>query len=209
MKKIRAIVILGGAMVKEGNKWRTTNFNEGDNFGIQGDRLRVEAGRYLFKDNKKSSDFLIVVSGGKGQLEAIPDAPTLAELLSQELMELGVDPKIILAEKQSANTYQQLKELAGLVSQNRFLKLEIISNEYHLPRIEAMIECAPGLENLKLMFSAGDLILESAEKIVLNHERPKWESIIKNAYQSEAMQARIHLEEQGVNQIRSGSYRFK
>jgi len=54
MDKIeQAIYILGGGLKKEADgKWRTTNYDEpGDNFGISGDRLRVVAAGYLYKNN--------------------------------------------------------------------------------------------------------------------------------------------------------------
>lgn len=207
--KSEAIAILGGGLKKDGNKWRTTNFEEGDKFGCLGDRLRVIAGSYLYRDRERGGqNLLVIASGGRGQLEGIADAPTLAEVLSGELVEMGVPADKIYKEDQSGNTYQQLKELDNLVLTMGFMKFSIISNDYHLHRIRAMIELAPGLINLKNLLFNGGLSLESAEKIVLSCD-PRWEEIIKRAYASEAMKERIKLEERGVAQIKLGTYKFQ
>lgn len=208
-RKLDAIVVLGGSLKKEGNKWRTTNFNESDEFGCLGDRLRVVAGRYLYQDYQKfNPNLLVVASGGRGQLEKIKGTPTLAEVLRQELAALGVSSDKIILESKSANTYQQLRELAKLSVKSRFQKIVIISNQYHLPRIKAMIEYSGGLKILQRKLSGKNLVLESAEKNVLRHNRSAWQGIIERAYKSEQMESRVKLEKQGVEQIKSGTYQF-
>lgn len=205
--KGEVIAILGGGLKKDGRKWRTTNFDEGDEFGCLGDRLRVVAGSYLYRDREKANpNLLMVASGGRGQLEKVPGAPTLAEVISEELADLGVPAEKILKENQSANTYQQLRELDNLVLNRGLTKFFIISNEYHLPRVQAMIELAPGLYNLRNLRLNNSLFLESAEKIVLSRERFQWEDVIKRVYATEAMKERVRLEESGVAKIRAGTY---
>ncbi len=137
MDKNQAIVIIGGGLVKDKEGfWRTTTFKEGDDFGALGDNLRVVAGSILAK---KYPDALVIALGGKGQLEKIKDAPTVASIIKKELVSLGIDPLKIICEEKSGSTFQQLRELKKIIEDKRIESLLIISNKYHLPRVEAML----------------------------------------------------------------------
>src|SRR3989344_4629711 len=100
-KKINAIVVLGGSLKKENNVWRTTNFNEGDNFGSLGDRLRVVSAHYLYQ---KNPDTIIIVLGGRGKLTGIQDSPPVSEVIKSELVAFGVPKEKIVIETKSGNT---------------------------------------------------------------------------------------------------------
>jgi len=202
MDKKNAIVILGGALKKDDKgKWRTTSFSESDNFGASGDRLRVIAGSYFFQDNNNQ---LIIVLGGKGQYKDNPDAPAVSEVIKKELEDLGVLSENIITETESGNTYEQLKNLKEIIKSNDFKEIKIISNEYHLPRIQAIID--NNLE-LKEVEDSCHIELHSAEKISIEHN-PKLEKEIKFAYNTELMKQRISLEEKGVQDIKEGKYKF-
>ena len=199
----QAIFILGGGLVKKNGQWRTTNFDERDNFGASGDRLRVDAAYVLYK---KSRDLMLIASGGKGQYGDMPDAPTIAEVIKRELMELGVPGKIILKEEASGNTWQQLRQLKKIVKKGSLDKVYILSNRSHLPRVQAMIEVDKELDGI---FKKETLELISAEEVLIEHDANKWQAYIDNAYQSETMKKRIALEEQGIKQIKDGTYKLK
>ncbi len=203
------VVILGGGLKRDASGWRTTNFDEGDNFGSLGDRLRVVAGQILYKDfRNQNKDALVVVSGGRGQLRNAPDAPTVASILKKELMDLGVPESIILVEENSNNTFEQLIELNKMIKARGWQNLAIVSNEYHLPRIGAMIGHGPGLETLKALSVNGKIFLVSAEEKLLDNDRERWQKLIEGAYKTKGMRERISLEKQGVKQIKSGVYKF-
>ncbi|MEK7067678.1 MAG: YdcF family protein [Patescibacteria group bacterium] len=203
MKEKKMLYILGGGLVKEGGRWCTTNFNEGDNFGASGDRLRVVAGKYWHGDNP---DKLIIVSAGKGQYRDIPDAPTIAEVMKQELIALGVAASIIEKEEESGNTWQQLQMAKKIIAAKGLDKLFIMSNQWHLPRVQAMLGADEELNNL---FREGKIALISAEELLLKHASAEWKEIIQVAYQSEALRARIALEQKGIRQIKTGAYNLK
>ncbi|MFH1662269.1 MAG: YdcF family protein [Candidatus Falkowbacteria bacterium] len=196
MDKKNAIAIIGGGLIKEDGNWRTTNFNEGDEYGALGDRLRVAAGSILYK---KNPDLLIIASGGKGQLEKIPDAIPVSEVVKQELVNLGVKPENIISENKSGNSFEQLQNLQEIIAENNLGNIKIISNKYHLPRIKAMAE----------IINLLDIELLSAEDILLKYDNNNWKDIIEKAYNSKAMKERIFLEEKGVKDIREGNYKFK
>lgn len=201
-KEKNAIVIIGGGLKKENGKWRTTNFKEGDNFAVQGDRLRVVAACHLYKDNQY---LLVIALGGKGQYKDISDAPTVAEIIKSELVELGVPPENIIKEEQSGNTWQQLQELKKIIVEKKIEGVIIISNEYHLARIKAMIEKD---SELKKMFDTAKIKLQSAEKIIIKND-PDQKKEIENVYKSKAMRERIALEQKGVIDIKKGRYKLK
>ncbi|PIR81050.1 hypothetical protein COU24_00730 [Candidatus Kuenenbacteria bacterium CG10_big_fil_rev_8_21_14_0_10_39_14] len=204
----KMIIILGGALkrVKTGF-WRTTNYNDdddnNDNFGIMGDRLRVEAAGYLYQNNLNT---FFIASGGKGQLSFIPDAVTVASVIERELKELGMPAKNIIKEEKSHNSFEQLREIAEIARRKKIKTIYLISNQYHLPRLRAMFKYAPGLlglyKNIKVK-------LLSSEKICLKYDPQKWKKIIDQSYQSEAMKQRIKLEQQGIRDMKAGKYKFR
>lgn len=208
--KIDAIAVLGGGLKKDKRGWRTVNFDEGDNFGATGDRLRVKAGKYLYaRASKNNSDVLIIVLGGKGQLKNIKGAPAIAEVLKKELTELGVPSKKIIEEKKSGNTFEQLLALNNVVVKRDLRNIALISNRHHLPRVKTMIEYyADKVRRLASMLVTGRLQLVSAEKICLSYDSRKWAIAIEKAYKSKAMKRRLQLEKQGIKDIKEGRYKI-
>ena len=205
-----AIAVLGGNLVKDqSGKWRTTNFEEGDIFGALGDRLRVVAAHKFYIGHQKTNPNLsIIVSGSNERVDPEGAAPPIAEILKKELIELGVAPDRILEDKKSTGTRQQLEGLEKLSAKLNLESVAVLSNQYHLPRILAIIEHDPLFVNLKKMLEAKKLILVSAEKVLLDHDCVNWEQIITRAYESDSMKQRIKLEEDGVRQIQSGAYKY-
>ena len=153
-QKIDVLVILGGGLIKDKNGWRTIRFSDiGNNSAttdVFGDSLRVLAGHLLYENElKKNPDSLILVSGGRGYLRKVKGAPPVAQVLKKELAYLGVPKNKILEEKKSNSTYRQLEILSGLMLKNKWKKIVIVSNRYHLPRVSAFIENIGDLKFLK------------------------------------------------------------
>lgn len=197
-----AFFILGGALKNENGRWRTTEFQGGDHFGVTGDRLRVIAGQYLFEKNPETT---LIVSGGRGQYKDLPDAPAIASVLRDELISRGVPDEAIVVEDESGNTYEQLQALKKIVQAGTFAEITIISNRYHLPRIQAMIEELD--PELKQEFEEGTISLQSAEEILIAH-KPEWKKEIDAAYALPTMQERIAGEEKGIRDLREGKYKI-
>src|SRR3989338_6860764 len=98
-KKYDAIVILGGLLKKKSDgTWKTGKFNY----------LRVLAGYYLYKDLIKNHPVKLIVSGGKGVYENMPDVPAIATVMKQELIKLGIPEKEIVEENKTSSTYHEL-----------------------------------------------------------------------------------------------------
>ncbi|KKU12850.1 MAG: Periplasmic protein [Candidatus Magasanikbacteria bacterium GW2011_GWC2_45_8] len=201
VKPSLAIALLGGGLVKDrAGEWRTTNFNENDQHGALGDRLRVIATSIIFI---KYPEAKIVVLGGKGQLGNTPGVPAVARVIKQELIKLGVPAKKIIVETRSGTTFEQLSALGGIVKRGKYNKVFVVSNEYHLPRIRVMMHRIRALNYILRNARAF-----SAEKIVLHKYPKKWANTIHKAYVSAAMQRRIQLEKKGVAAIKSGTYKY-
>lgn len=204
MKKIDKIInILGGSLIQDRQgHWRTTRFDEGDNFGALGDRLRVVAAFYLYQHNHELN---FLASGGKGQLKNISSAPTISSIVKQELIQLGVPAEQIDLEDNSNTTFEQLTELALYLKKKKIKAIEIISNQHHLPRIRYLIKSGPKLAALRKLVS---LKLLSAEKICLKYRPAQWREEINRAYLSQAMKDRIKVEQQGIHDLKTGKYKF-
>ena len=196
-----AIFIFGGGLKNDSGRWRTTNFDEpGDNFGALGDRLRVVAASCLFQD---FPNYLVIASGGKGQLKDIAEAPTVASVLKQELIDLGVTADKIIEEDKSANTFEELQELKKIIIDNSLDKIVVISNDYHLPRVQAFIDQD---NQLRQWLAENRLSLQSAEEILMNNDPAQWQTMINKAYRSPVMKQRIKQEQAGVKAIKQGKY---
>lgn len=206
----KIVAVLSGGLVKDATtgRWRTSGpGDEGDKFGATFDRFRVLAAAYLYRENP---EIKIIVSGGRGQqVEEDVTMPTLASVLKEELIALGVPAASIEEESSSFNTHQQLLFIIREVELNHRppVELSILSNGYHLPRILAMLRYAPGLRSIPHVTSAIKLV--SAEEILKTYDPEKWLAVLQAAEESPAMVARIALEQRGVEMIRNGEYRYK
>ncbi len=199
------LIAIPGGWIKKGadGLWHSTGFDDlKEHPGAPGSILRVEAGAVLFKENPTSS---IVVLGGKGQLSHVPDVKPLAEIMKRELIVLGVPKEKILEEAESSKTYGQLKALMEIVERIFPEEIVIISNRYHLPRIEAMVEYAPVIKDtakkFKIKFaSAEDILLESNSKI--------WGEVLKAIYGSAEIKELVKKEKSSARQVCEGQYRY-
>src|SRR3989344_7440172 len=204
VKKLDIINILGGSLYKETDgRWRTTNLDDLQNRGEGlGDNLRVLAGNLIFQELPQKLPGSVLVSGGRGKNNTDSSKPTVASVIKKELMELGLPEKYIAEDPHSNSAYDQLLWLSKFV-RNKTGVIGIISNEYHLPRIQVFIDCQPELNLLR-----DKIIPISAEQVLMDHDPGKWHKKIKDAYKTRAMQNIIASEEKGIEDIRKGQYKF-
>ncbi len=191
-----AIVILGGGLIKDKNgQWHSTRF-KGPVFASH---LRVFAGYYLFKKNPAS---LMIAIGGKGYLKSIAGAPTVSQIIKNELVAMGVPPKSILEEKKPNNTYQSLQKIKNIMLSQKINKIDMVTNQFHLGRIRAFISQDAVMKKL---LKYNKIRMVAAEPIVKIY-KPELKNKIKMLYQSDKMKAVIALERTGIRQIKNGKY---
>lgn len=192
MKKC-LVILSGWAKKNKQGVWKTS--------GRLGDEFRITAAKYLWDKNK---DLFIVASGKKGGLSSVIDK-SLAEIIYQELVSLGVDKKIIIKEPGSNNTQEQLARLPGLVKKYKFDNITIISNEWHLPRIKALIEHM--VPELKKLFSKKIVKLLAAEKVLVKASPNKWTPRIQKIRSDKAFGLMASKEKRGIQDILNGRYK--
>src|SRR5262245_40347481 len=117
-----------------GKKHAYPEHTPGDKHGPTFDQFRVIAASYLFRET--ATGILIIASGG----EATKDQPSIARVITEELISLGIPRNWIIEEDQSKDTHQQLKGLCQIIKARNLVEVRLISNEWHLPRIQAMVE---------------------------------------------------------------------
>lgn len=192
MKNSYIIIVFGGLIKKGDNgKWRSGNFN----------KFRVLAGYYLYKNLSKNHKTTLIASGGNGIYRNMPNVPPVAEVMKQELIRLGLKSGEIIKEPKTLSTYHELVWVKKLLRKNK--KIIIISNAYHLPRIEAFINCLPALKELKRTVK-----LIAAEKIVTKYNKELGLKISKILKSKQVAQI-ITEEKKGIKALRSGHYKFK
>jgi uncharacterized SAM-binding protein YcdF (DUF218 family) len=92
---------------------------------------RLEAGKVVLDANK---ELPVVVSGGQGEGEVIPEA----EAMGRYLMENGISEDRIMYEKTSTTTYENLRNSREVLEQQGMEdpKVLIVTSDYHVVRAE-------------------------------------------------------------------------
>ena len=204
------LVVLGGNLVRDSisGRWRTTHFDEGDNFGILGDFVRVHAAALLLNE---SPSLIALLSGGRGQLREIPDSPPVAMVMRDELIALGISPERLIVESRSNNTYEQLFYVAEELARRSPAgspppaPLQLLSNRWHLPRISLMLQ---SIEPLREAWRTRTWETVAAEDVLLAHDLASWEPVIARAYGDSRMVKRQEAEARGIADLRAGRYTF-
>lgn len=199
----KALIILGGGLIKDEKGWHTIDLGEGgDDFAPSNDRWRVEAAHLFWKENP---EVVLVPSGGKGQLEKT-DSPTLGEAIKRELVELGVPDNSIIKEEETYDSLSQLQIIPSFALKHSINEVIIMTNEWHLPRVEAIFNFYEGLKD---SFKNLTYSFLSAEDILLKYDLDNWLSRIKEARENPEMMKRYELEKKGTAQIKDGTYKFR
>lgn len=192
---MKIIFILGGFLKKN----RDGNYRS-DKLSY----LRVLAGYYFYKklsEENKKNQIELIVSGGKGIYRKMPGIPSVAPVMKQELIELGINAKDIKVDKTDF-TFPELVWLKKHISGKK-AETFVITNAYHLPRIRTMINVLPELKKLK-----NRVELVPAEKIVAKFNK-KMGPTINNLNKSLRMRKMIASEKRGINALKRSGYKFK
>jgi hypothetical protein len=199
MEQDVTIVVIGAYPHFKDGKWQTSGVGDpGDHAGATFDRFRVLAG---FALSQKYPNAKLLLSGG-AQHEG---EPSCAKVLEDELSELGVAKERMELEERSQSVHQQLYEIGKLAGEKHLPHLLIITNDWHHPRLKAMMEHAPKLEMWK------DISWEriDAEQVMLDSGNADWAAMVAAERSHPKFAERVGMEEQGVRDVIAGVYRYK
>jgi hypothetical protein len=196
----RALAPLGGLPYKgTDGKWRTNDLDgPGDKHGLTLDRFRVIATAMLYQANPKQLVFCI-----GDPPDAKTSMPSGAKIVQTELEELEV-LELDMRWIEAKTTHRQLIGLCAKISWHNLRRIDLISNEWHLGRIRAMIDCSPHLHALRSI----DWRAVAAEEVMLKHDYPTWAPVIQQARDDPKTAERIKLEQKGQMQMYAGTYAF-
>ena len=194
------VVVLGGNIVKSGDRYITTPYEKGikKSFGAQG---RVITSAFLY--HLGVSDCLIL-STGKTDPED-EDAPSEASVMKAELIAFGVPETCIHLEEQSQTTEENARELVSLFTTETFKwkrTIGVITNSWHIRRAAAFLKRegfhADG-RNIKFISS----------DTMISRYLPEFREDIHKLYHRQEMKDRIDDERNGYLALQNGTYRSR
>lgn len=204
-----AMVILGGPIVYDSGyqRWRSTIYSdEPDEAGhVTCNMIRVIAANIL---HKATRDSIIIASGNRGYLHAVPGSPTIASVMREELIRMGARSANIFAEDRSDNTYQNVLYTLRFITGNwpDVSAITFVSELWHLPRVRAFIAHRPEITEACAQFSAVRTIC--AEYVVTSDPicRSYWLPAIEEQFRRGAISKNYELGLQGIRQLKDGTY---
>ncbi len=209
MKRIVALV--GGHILADTAGFRTSTYTPADlanPYGIFGDNLRGEASAVLYRAAPERTQ--VVVLGGVTPLhKEMPDAPHLSAVIKEEMIAAGVPAWAITEIDMDpvCGTFRQLTELAKFLAQTRRVEdVLIVSNDWQLPRIKAMIVFRDELMLLRSHEPRTRCV--AAEDVLVGTNPERWYDEICAAYNTPAVRATIAKELNGAKMIADGTYQF-
>lgn len=192
------VSVLGADIYKDSHDvWHTCDLNMRDNPTRElPESFRLQAAYYLAKNRA-----LLYLQGGL----ADDNYPSLSSVMEEELLELGVDRDLLAIEERSTKTFSQLIELQSFLRRKMPKMVMILSNDWHIPRVRAMIEYLPQLDSLRYMKHT----LMGAEEVLLKEDPKMWQDKVAKARARPEMKEIIAREKQGTKQIQNNTYNWE
>jgi uncharacterized SAM-binding protein YcdF (DUF218 family) len=188
------IVLSGGSVALQNGLtgvagFRTTTYEDRDTFGTLGARVRVEAAAVIAS---RFPEAVILVTGKRGN-----ETLSHAQIMAYELAGLGVAPERVFLEERSETTLEQLQESMHIAKKRGWKSACVISNEYHIPRIQAFCE--------QIVHPEISLTCVAAETVLTGVD-PNFAARFAAIKRTDAYRERIASESKGVAAIRRGDY---
>ena len=197
----------GGVKQRPDGTWRSQFVGDEEAGGFCNDRWRVEAAASLLQERPRA----VIVLGGPCNTDYLPGDPPVARVVAGELVERGVPRDSIFEATTPYTTYQDLAWIVAFLQGYKIAgkplpHMESLSNEWHIPRIAALIKHGPYLDLLRS--SDVTLTFISAEDVLLRNDPGKWTHEIEKVRALPAYQRRLSQEQDGIRQIEAGTYDF-
>ncbi len=205
-----AIFILSGGTVKRERGITTASYSDlQGEFGVLGGKARIIAAAELAEYFPETKLVLTAT------YYPTPSDPSQSSIMSQELIKLGVNKNQIVQEEVSKSTYDELREIVNLSLSENWKNIAILTNGYHVPRAEEMLnrldELASDKDDDKLVKQV-HLFKEKTRKTfisaeeILPHRSTHYKGLLDELYQSEDYAKRLESEKRGVDALKSGTY---
>lgn len=192
--------------------FRSPSFASADRTGmITGGKARVVAAAEI---GKRFSEITIVTTSKVEQ-----DRPSHAAVMANELRQRGIAETQIRLEEISHDTWTEMVELVKMVVDSAYSRVGIVTNKYHAPRAEAMLD---NLERylevnpdqaasdalylirqykiIQIKFFAAETVLETID--------PRWSGLFQRAQQTEGYIKRLQAEANGLRALNEGTYTY-
>ncbi len=210
-----AVVVLSADIVEAPEKesgYKSGSYEDMDVRNLlSGAKARVIAGA---EASKHFPDAIIVTD--TRDRDTSRGRPTHAQIYANELLQLGVQSDRILQEPDSINTITELAEIIKIAAERRWKHIALISNDYHLPRIQEMYARLPELvsaddrqfsDAYRDFTAAGGVISTVSAEDVLLVRDPRYKRLIDTVHALPSYTARVQAEQQGIEDLRQGRYR--
>lgn len=198
--RCEVVVVLGGNIVKRGDRYISTPYEKGTkkSFGAQG---RVIAAALLY--HLGVSDCLLL-STGKTDPED-HEAPSEAAVMKGELLAYGVPETCLHLEEQSRTTEENARELAKLLTTERFQgksTIAVVTSSWHIRRADAFLK-------REGVHAAGRKIKYVSSDTMIARYLPEFRKDIHLIYRSQEMKDRIQDERNGYTALQKGTYQSR
>lgn len=201
-----AIAILGGGLRREGDDFFPATYADSDEFGMLGGHMRVIAGVELLRRGESGTFVFTTGIYEKNKARLGQDVPPEAEIyaadFSSRAARMNVSSPEVVLERMSKTTLENMRELMRIIGARGWSHVAIVSNTYHLPRVEALythlFRLRPDLHV--------DITFLSAEEIVKGGLPGQYDTEIESAYASPSAARRVESEIRGLRDLENGTY---
>ena len=205
-----AIFILSGGTVKRDRGFTTASYGDTQGeYGVLGGKARIIAAVELVKYFPETKLVMTATH------YPTPEDPSQSSVMADELRKLGVKQQQIVTEEYSKSTYDELSRIVALSRDNKYRRVVVLTNEYHVPRAEEMLnrlgELAANRNDTNLVMDVSKFNEEvnttfiAAEDILIKRN-PHYAKVIKEVQKLPGYRQRLLAEDRGLEALRSGTY---
>lgn len=193
-------------------RYRSTAFSDLDPRGLLGGgKARVIAAAELALAFPRT--FLVTTS------HVEPDLPSHARVMADELEKYKVPRERIILEEKSTSTITELVEMLSLANEREWNSVWLVTNEYHIPRVQEMYNCLSSLVSAQNKEFTRNLIafheknptivLVSAEQVLKSCRGCHYVYLFEKVEKTQAYAGRVAAEAHGIECLRNGTYHIR
>lgn len=146
--------------------------------------------------------------------------PTQAAVYAEELLSYGINEESLIREDGSTTTLTGLIELVRILQKDHgdAENVAVITNEYHVPRVQKMIELLPTLvktetpeavNDVENFINSGKKLVAIAAEDILALRDPRYTKLFEKVQETESYKKRVAAEAKGLQALEDGNYNTK